>query len=79
MTDTVDIQEREAFVVYTPGRGFVKNKNRDYTEDFAYARIYGFSKDAEDSIHKGKLDAIVIPIRMSIDPRKIFTAILKGT
>lgn len=79
MTDTIDMQDREAFVIYSPNRGFIKNKNKDYTENFAHARLFGMQKDAADSIKKGNLkSAVVIPVSMTLDPRKIFTAVLKG-
>lgn len=78
MTDTIDTQDREAFVIYAPSRGFIKNKNKDFTDDFTHARIFGKREHAETSIKMGNLTAVVIPVKMQLDPRKLFTAVLKG-
>ena len=79
MTDTIDMQERESYVIFHPTRGFIKNKNKDYTEDFGCARVFGKHAHAESSVKMGKLaGAVVIPVRMELDPRKLFTAVLMG-
>lgn len=80
MTDTIDFQDREAFVIYTQNRGFIKNKNQDFTENFAEARLFGMHKDAADSIKKLKLvGAVIIPVSIRLDPRHVFTAVLRGS
>jgi len=80
MTDTIEIEEREAFVIYSPTRGYVKNKKRDFTPEFASARLYGRRADAEDSVHKGQLtQAVIIPVSISLDPRHMFAAVLRGS
>ena len=78
MTDTIDTDEREAFVIFSPTRGFIKNKNKDYTDDFTHARIFGKREHAETSIKMGNLKAVVIPVQMTLDPRKKFMAVLQG-
>jgi len=79
MTDDIELQERDAFVIYHPTKGFVKNKNSDFSLDFLEARIFQMHKDAADSIKKKQLSgAVIIPVHMELDPRKIFTAVLAG-
>ena len=81
MTDTddnVDLEGRDAYVIFAPNRGFIKNKNKDFTDDFTHARIFGKREHADNSIKMGKLSAVVIPVRMELDPRQIFTAVLRG-
>jgi len=79
MTDTIDMKERESYVIFHPTRGFIKNKNKDYTDDFGCARVFGKKTHAESSVKMAKLaGAVVIPVRMELDPRKLFTAVLMG-
>ncbi len=75
-----DIQHRDAFVIYMPGRGFIKNKHKDFTTNFSDARLFSKNQHATNSINMGKWDgkAHVIPVRMTLDPKQIFTAVLKG-
>lgn len=75
-----DIQHRDAFVIYAPGRGFVKNKHKDFTSNFSDARLFSKKQHAENSVNMLKWDtkAHVIPVRMTLDPKQIFTAVLKG-
>lgn len=75
-------ESRKAFVIYVPAKGFVKNRNGDFSTEFSHARLYGQPRDAEFSIrqHDGiDVDtAHVIPVDMILDPKQIFTAVLKG-
>jgi len=75
-------ESRKAYVVYVPALGFVKNRNGDFTKEFTHARTYGQPRDAEFSIQQHKdIDseiAHVIPVDMILDPKQIFTAVLKG-
>ncbi len=75
-----DIQHRDAFVIYMPGRGFVKNKHKDFTTNFSDARLFSKIQHATNSVNMGKWEvkAHVIPVRMTLDPKQIFTAVLKG-
>lgn len=78
----MDIQntDREAFVVFVPGKGFIKNKQRNFTEDFDKARLYGRKSDASNSLGMSSLGEVghVIPVAMTLDPKLIFKAVLKG-
>ena len=79
MTDDIDFQERDAYVIFHPTRGFIKNKNKDYTDDFRHARIFSKISHAQSSVKMAGLQgAVVIPVRMELDPRKLFTAVLAG-
>jgi len=75
-------ESRKAYVVYGPTLGFVKNRNGDFVKDFTHARLYGKSRDAEFSIQQhADIDvetAHIIPVDIILDPKSIFTAILKG-
>ena len=75
-------ESRKAYVVYEPTLGFVKNRNGDFTKEFTHARLYGQPRDAEFSITQHKdinsETAHVIPVDMILDPKQIFTAVLKG-
>jgi hypothetical protein len=71
---------REAFVVYVPNKGFIKNKQRNFTPDFDKARLYGRKTDASNSLGMSGLkdEGFVIPVEMLLDPKLIFKAVLKG-
>jgi len=72
------IQHRMAYVVYVPEQGFIKNRRQDFTDEFAHARLYGRESQAKNSITATNLKGHVIPVKMTLDPRQIFTAVLKG-
>lgn len=76
----IETTTREAFVVYLPGKGFIKNKQRDFTPDFSRARLYGRASDASNSLgmSKNMEGGFVIPVDMILDPKRIFKAVLKG-
>lgn len=81
MSNDVDMKERESYVIFHPTRGFVKNKNKDFTDDFGCARVFGKKAHADSSVKmsgKELAGAVVIPVRMELDPRKLFTAVLMG-
>ena len=82
MSTETDENTRSAFVVYVPGegRGFIKNKQRNFTPDFDKARLFGRESDANNSLGMIKLkeDGFVIPVKMVLDPKLIFKAVLKG-
>jgi len=73
-------ETRQAFVVYVPGKGFIKNKQRNFTPDFDKARLYGRKTDASNSLGMAGLKdtGFVIPVEMILDPKLIFKAVLKG-
>ena len=73
-------ETRAAFVVYVPSKGFIKNKQRNFTEDFDKARLYGRESDADNSLSMSGLKdgGFVIPVEMILDPKLIFKAVLKG-
>ena len=75
-----ETKTRSAFVVYVPGKGFIKNKQRNYTPDFDKARLYGRKGDASNSLGMSNLSDVghVIPVEMILDPKLIFKAVLKG-
>ena len=82
MNTKTDENTRSAFVVYVPGdtRGFIKNKQRNFTKDFDKARLYGREDDASNSLSMAGFDdeGFVIPVQMVLDPKLIFKAVLKG-
>ena len=82
MNTETESETREAFVVYVPGegRGFIKNKQRNFTPDFDKARLYGRKSDAQNSLGMSgiKDEGFVIPVKMILDPKLIFKAVLKG-
>ncbi len=82
MSTETDENTRSAFVVYVPGdtRGFIKNKQRNFTKDFDKARLYGRESDADNSLGMTGLESegFVIPVKMILDPKLIFKAVLKG-
>ena len=77
-----EIQHREAFVIFVTGKGYIQNKRREFTDNFVHARLYGRSSQAKNSIlalPKAQADsAHVIPVKIELDPRKLFAAVLKG-
>ena len=75
-----DIQHREAFVIYVVDCGFIKNKHKDFTSNFSDARLFSKKPHAANSVDMSKFlnKAHVIPVRMTLDPKQIFTAVLKG-
>ena len=76
----IENTDRKAFVVFIPGQGFIKNKQRNFTEDFGRARLYGRESDADNSLGMSGLSEVghVIPVAMKLDPKLIFKAVLKG-
>lgn len=76
----IENTDRQAFVVFVPGQGFIKNKQRNFTEDFSKARLYGRESDASNSLDMSSLIEVghVIPVQMILDPKLIFKAVLKG-
>ena len=77
----IEKTDREAFVVFVPGQGFIKNKQRNFTPDFDKARLYGRKSDAANSLGMSGMKEVghVIPVQMVLDPKLIFKAVLKGT
>lgn len=76
----IENTDRKAFVVFIPGQGFIKNKQRNFTVDFSKARLYGRETDADNSLSMSDLKetGFVIPVQMILDPKLIFKAVLKG-
>lgn len=75
-------EHREAFVIYVPNMGFVKNKSGDYAKEFTRARLFGRRVDADNCIKSSApriTNACVIPVQMTLDPKQLFKAILKGS
>lgn len=75
-----DIQHRDAYVIYMQGRGYIKNKHKDFTTNFCDARLFSKKQHAMNSVDMGKWEGKVhvIPVSMTLDPKQIFTAVLKG-
>jgi len=76
----IETTTREAFVVYVPNKGFIKNKQRNFTPDFSRARLFGRKSDATNSLGMSKdmEGGLVVPVDMILDPKRIFKAVLKG-
>ena len=74
---------RDAFVIYVPTKGYMKNKAGEFHTEFAHACLFPREKAALDSIamnkRLGKMlkdeQAFVIPVEMTLDPRKVFKKI----
>lgn len=75
-----DIQHRDAFVIYVVDCGYIKNKHKDFTSNFSDARLFSKKAHADNSVSMSQFlnKAHVIPVRMTLDPKQIFTAVLKG-
>jgi len=80
MNTEITTETRSAFVCYVPGKGFIKNKQRNFTPDFDKARLYGRASDAANSLGMSGMKEVghVIPVEMTLDPKLIFKAVLKG-
>ncbi len=84
MSDT--LITRSAYVVYVPTRGYMKNKAGEFHKDFEHARLFPREKSAASSIESNKklrkidkdAQAFVIPVEMTLDPRKVFKMVLVG-
>lgn len=80
MDTETNIQHRDAFVIFVPDHGFFKNRRRDYTSNFSDARIFGAESAAENCVDEINITGkpCIIPVTMTLDPRHLFTAVLKG-
>ena len=82
MNDEIEdeIKHREGFVIYDANRGFIKNRRKDFTPKFEDARIFSKKAHASNSVSMSKFEnkVHIIPVQMRLDPRKLFTAVLKG-
>lgn len=77
-----DTQHRDAFVIYVPNMGFLKNKTGNFVSNFTGSRLFGRRSDAENCIKMNNIitdNAVVIPVQMTLDPKQIFKAVLKGS
>lgn len=75
-------QVREAYVIFVPGQGFMKNRRGDFVDDFSKARLFGRQGDATNSMKMTggivEEQGHAIPVDLTLDPRRIFKAVLKG-
>lgn len=77
---------RNAYVIYVRGKGYMKNKAGEFHKDFEHARLFPREKAATDSIDMNKRlrklskdsQAFVIPVEMTLDPRKLFKTLLQS-
>jgi hypothetical protein len=85
------LKTRNAYVVYVPTKGFMKNKACEFHEEFEQARLFSTEKSANSSIDMNRklnkyrkrniepdTPAFVIPVEMTLDPRKLFKTVLQG-
>jgi len=77
--------ERTVFVIYAPGLGFGKGTgaSASWDADFSRARVYkaaGYAKTS--AIYRrairNKQDVVIVPIKLILDPEKLFEAALGG-
>lgn len=71
--------ERQGFVVYIPGHGYVQNKSGVLTKDFAKARLYskkGFASSSASMLGlERKYEVVkVVPVDIKIDASIIMMA-----
>lgn len=77
---------RNAYVIYVRGRGYMKNRAAEFHKEFEHARLFPREKAALDSIEmnmrqkKIPRDAkwFVIPVEMTLDPRRLFKMVLSS-
>lgn len=77
---------RNAYVIYVRGRGYMKNRAAEFHKEFEHARLFPREKAAIDSIEMNKrqkkiprdAQAFVIPVEMTLDPRKLFKTLLQS-
>ena len=80
------LKTRSAYIVYVRGQGYMKNKAGEFHKDFEHARLFTTEKSESDSIDMNKRlrklskdsQAFVIPVEMTLDPRKLFKTILSS-
>lgn len=87
-------ETRKAFVIYIPKQGFMKNRQGNFTESFAYARLFSNKNDANNCLmHDAKPsnqtrraararkleNAHIIPVDITLDPKQVFATVLKGS
>lgn len=78
--DEITLMERTAFVIYVPTLGFVggSSKSRRYVKNFSDARTYVKKNHASCGLNQTerKLGAVVMDVRITLDPEKIFLHLL---
>ena len=78
--------ERTVYVIYAPGHGFGKGTgsyNVAWEPCFTKARVFRGANHAKTSgIYKSakrtKMEALIIPVKLILDPESLFEAILSG-
>jgi len=76
---------RPAYVIYVRGKGYIKNKAGEFHKDFEQARLFATEKSAQESATASKQlkkigrddNSYVIPVEMTLDPRKLFKTLLR--
>jgi len=75
-----ELIERTAYVIYVPTRGFVGGsaKSRRYVKSFSEARTYVKKNHASCGLshNERELGAVVMDVRITLDPEKIFLHLL---
>lgn len=83
-TKIEDIQEEtEVYVIYVPNEGFASGRTTQrFTKEFSKARVYTRECDADNSVKMwdGFQDknALVVPVKLTLDKKKLFQRILLG-
>jgi hypothetical protein len=73
--------ESTAYVIFFPeDQVFLAGSARTYmrTKDFTKARLFPRESYAKNSINTNSYRAVVLPVQTTLDPKHIFTAVLKG-
>lgn len=80
----IENTETDVYVIFVAGKGFVTGRSTmRFTDKFEKARVYNRECDADNSVRQwggipAKENAYVIPVRLTLDPKKIFKAVLRG-
>jgi hypothetical protein len=73
--------ENTAYVIFFPDeQEFLAGSSRTFrrSKDFTKARLFPRESYAKNSIATNSYRAVIIPVQTTLDPKHLFTAILKG-
>ena len=80
----IENTETDVYIIFVSGKGFVTGRTTmRFTNKFEKARIYNRECDAANSVRQwggfpDKENAYIIPVKLTLDPKKLFKAVLKG-
>lgn len=68
--------QRNCYVIYVRGRGFLRNSTRCYTEDFRMARLFSGTAPAKNAGRYLGEEFTIVPVNATIDLADLFTGVL---